>query len=150
MRKTHTFAAVLTLALAGLASFGPVAGAAGQKSLTLRHTRLGEILVAPNGFTLYEFARDSARTDNCQKIRGCIAFWPPLVSSSGAPTAGPGVDTHLLGTIRLANGTRQVTYAGHPLYMYAGDSGPGQTGYVGVNASGGFWYAINARGAAVR
>jgi hypothetical protein len=43
-----------------------------------------------------------------------------------------------------------VTYAGHPLCLYVGDTGPAQTGYVGVNASGGIWYAVNARGGTVQ
>ena len=44
----------------------------------------------------------------------------------------------------------QVTYAGHPLYTYTGDSGPGKTSYVGVKAFGGAWYALNASGGAVK
>jgi predicted lipoprotein with Yx(FWY)xxD motif len=143
-------ASVFTLALAGPASADPFASAAGVKPIPLHHTRLGNILVAPNGFTLYEFSRDRARTDNCQNIRGCTSFWPPLVASGNAAKAGQGVNARLLGTIRLKNGSRQVTYAGHPLYLYAGDFAPGQTGYVGVNASGGFWYAIDARGGTVK
>jgi len=150
MRKTCMLAGVFTLALAGLASARPVASAAGSQPIALHHTRLGDVLVAPNGFTLYEFTRDTTGTDNCQNIRGCISFWPPLVASGSAPKAAHGVNARLLGTIRLRNGTRQVTYAGHPLYLYAGDSGPGQTTYVGVNASGGFWYALTARGGTVK
>jgi hypothetical protein len=42
-----------------------------------------------------------------------------------------------------------VTYAGHPLYLYAGDSGAAETSYVGVKQFGGSWYAINGSGHAV-
>jgi hypothetical protein len=58
------------------------------------------------------------------------------------------VNARLLGTIRLKNGTRQVTYVGH--YLYVGDTGPAQTGYVGVNGSGGIWCAVNAQRGTVR
>jgi predicted lipoprotein with Yx(FWY)xxD motif len=52
----------------------------------------------------------------------------------------------LIGTIRLANGKKQVTYAGHPLYTYVGDSAPGQTYYVNFFQFGGYWPAVNASG----
>jgi hypothetical protein len=68
---------------------------------------------------------------------------------SGRLVAGSGVNRHLLGTIKVGR-TRQVTYAGHPLYHYIGDSGPGQTEYIGVNQAGGFWYALNAAGSVVK
>jgi predicted lipoprotein with Yx(FWY)xxD motif len=55
-----------------------------------------------------------------------------------------------LSTIKLPGGASQVTYAGHPLYLYSGDSGPGETDYVGVSAFGGDWDAINAAGHAVK
>ena len=56
----------------------------------------------------------------------------------------------LLGTIKLPNGARQVTYAGHPLYTYIGDSGPGDTSYVGVSQFGGRWFALTAAGHIVK
>ena len=62
------------------------------------------------------------------------------------PTGGSGVKASLLST----TSGRQVTYAGHPLYTYTGDSGPGKTSYVGVKAFGGTWYAINASGGTVK
>jgi hypothetical protein len=45
---------------------------------------------------------------------------------------------------------RQVTYAGHPLYLYSGDSSPADTSYVGVQQFGGKWYALNAAGHLVK
>jgi predicted lipoprotein with Yx(FWY)xxD motif len=142
-------AGAVALGLTGVAIAHPSASAAGSKTITIRHTGLGSILVAPNGFTLYEFTRDRTNVDNCQNIKGCISVWPPLAASASAK-AGRGVNARLLGMIRLKKGTRQVTYAGHPLYLYAGDTGPGQTGYVGVTASGGTWYAVNPQGGTVR
>lgn len=56
----------------------------------------------------------------------------------------------LLSAIKLSTGASQVTYAGHPLYLYRGDSGPGDTAYVGANEFGGSWDALDATGRAVR
>ncbi|MHB8531780.1 MAG: COG4315 family predicted lipoprotein [Solirubrobacteraceae bacterium] len=139
----------LALPLSGVASAQPPAGVAASGAITVRHTRLGSILVAPNGFTLYQFSRDRPRTDNCQKIEGCSSVWPALLAS-GSPKAGKGVNARLLGTIKLQDGKHQITYGGHPLYRYSGDTAPAQTDYVGANLSGGTWSAINARAGAVR
>ena len=103
------------------------------------------ILTANNGFTLYEFSRDSRNKDVCMTISGCASVWP-AVTTQAKPVATRGVNAKLLGTIKLRNGSRQVTYAGHPLYRYSGDFGPRQIGYVGVSASGGTWYGIDAKG----
>ncbi len=72
------------------------------------------------------------------------------LQTSGRPTAGPGIKSSLLSTTRLPGGKTQVTYAGHPLYRYSGDSGPGETSYVGESMFGGRWYALNSSGATVR
>jgi predicted lipoprotein with Yx(FWY)xxD motif len=111
----------------------------------LRHTNLGSILVSSSGRTLYEFTRDHGKKNSCAAISGCSAAWPSL-KASGRPTAGSGVKASLLST----TSGNQVTYAGHPLYTYSGDSGPGETSYVGAKAFGGTWYAINASGGTVK
>ncbi len=150
MRKTPTVLCLaLALGLAGVANARSAAGTAGSNKISLHHTSLGTILVAPNGFTLYQFSRDRSKTDNCQNIKGCMSIWPALVVS-GTPQAGGGVSARLLGTIRLKNGKHQVTYGGHPLYRYSGDTEPGQTEYVGAIASGGTWTAINAQAKSVK
>lgn len=53
-------------------------------------------------------------------------YWPPVITR-GKPIAGRGLKSSLLGTIRRANGARQVTFAGHPLYRYVLDTRSGQT-----------------------
>ncbi len=151
MKRTYVF---LTVALASAASAATVASA--QTSLSaahatraatvqLRHTNLGNILVSSSGRTLYEFTRDHANKNSCTAISGCSAVWPSL-RASGRPTAGSGVKASLLST----TSGNQVTYAGHPLYTYSGDSGPGKTSYVGAKTFGGTWYAINASGGTVK
>lgn len=141
------------LLLAALASCGagltflPVASAAGASHavIKLRQTKVGKILVNRAGFTIYAFTKDKRNKDNCQKITNCLKFWPPVLSK-GKPVAKRGVRKSLLGTIKLKNGKRQVTYRGHPLYLYIGDSSPGQTYYVNFFQFGGFWPALNRNG----
>jgi predicted lipoprotein with Yx(FWY)xxD motif len=127
---------------------GATAHAAAASEVVLRHTRLGSILTTSSGFTLYEFTRDHGPSNSCVKIRECPQAWPAL-ETVGHPTAGPGVRSSLLSSIRIAGGASQVTYAGHPLYRYSADS-RGATDYVGVSAFGGNWYALSASGQAVK
>lgn len=155
MQRTHIFLAAL-LAGAVSASAGaaaqagaPTAHASRAAKVQLRHTRLGSILVSSSGFTLYEFTRDHTNHNSCVSIRECSGTWPAY-TTGGRPAAGPGVRASLLSSIRIAGGKTQVTYAGHPLYLYSGDSRPGETSYVGESAFGGRWYALNAAGRTVR
>ncbi|HEV3071241.1 MAG TPA: hypothetical protein VGY76_07450 [Solirubrobacteraceae bacterium] len=136
-------------AVAGTLGGQATANASRATKVGLRHTRLGTILVSSSGRTLYEFTRDRAHSNSCVKISGCSEIWPAL-TSSGKPSAGPGVRSSLLSTIKLPGGSKQVTYAGHALYLYSADSGPGETSYVGERAFGGIWYAINAAGHTVK
>ena len=155
MKLTCVF---LLCAVLGAASASTVTGAQASRptaiasraaKIGVRHTSIGTILVSASGRTLYEFTRDHARSNSCVKIKECSAIWPSL-ATSGKPTAGPGVRASLLSTITLHGGAKQVTYAGHALYLYSGDSGPGETSYVGEKAFGGTWYAINAAGHIVK
>lgn len=142
---TVMFATALALSLtASLASAG-----ATPAKLQLRKTSVGTILVNAKGFTLYAFTRDGRNEDNCVKISGCLGAWP-VVSTTGKAIAGPGVRASLIGTITLKGGSRQVTYAGHPLYTYVGDSGPGSTFYVNFLQFRGRWPAVNAAGGEVK
>jgi predicted lipoprotein with Yx(FWY)xxD motif len=136
-----------TAATAGPGS--PAARESRAATVGLRRTNLGSILVNSSGRTLYEFTRDRTNKDSCAALRGCPEAWPPL-KASGRPTAGPGVKASLLSSLSLPGGGKQVTYAGRPLYTYAGDGGPGETSYVGFKSFGGIWYAMNARGQAVK
>jgi predicted lipoprotein with Yx(FWY)xxD motif len=130
----------------------PTGMAAAQSSrvakVELHRTSLGEILSTSSGFTVYEFTRDRGDKNSCVSLSGCSRAWPAL-QTNGKPTAGTGVKASLLSTIKLPGGASQLTYAGHPLYLYSGEGGPGETGYVGVNAFGGDWDALNAAGQAV-
>ncbi len=156
MKRTRILpmAALLTatsaLALVGTtlgASASTPARAALFHTVELRNTSLGKVLVNASGSILYEFSRDPAKKDTCVKISGCSEIWPAM-PVQGRPSAGSGVSAALLSTISLPGGVRQVTYAGHPLYIYA--AAPTSTSYVGAKQFGGTWYALNAKGHAVK
>ncbi len=143
-------AATLGAASVSLADGGhETAHAAGAATVKLAHTGIGKILVTASGNTIFMFTHDKKNTDTCIKIKGCTGTWP-LLKVHGKPTAGSGIKSSLLGTITLAHGVKQVTYAGHPLYTYSFASGPGDTSYVGVAEFGGTWYAVNAAGKTVK
>lgn len=134
----------LALGLAG----APVASARHRASgvtINLRHTRVGTILVNGRGFTLYAFTPDTRNHDACAGIRECLALWP-AVTTRGPIHAGRGVKRRLLGTIRLRNGVRQVTYAGRPLYTFIQDRRAGEVDHVNIFQFGGYWPAVDASG----
>jgi predicted lipoprotein with Yx(FWY)xxD motif len=104
---------------------------------------LGTILVDQDGKTLYLFEADSMNKSNCSG--GCLALWP-AVMASGSATAGSGVSAGMIGA---ATGSSQVTYAGHPLYWFSGDTAAGDTNGEGLTDFGGAWYAVSPAGKAV-
>lgn len=91
-------------------------------------------LVSSKGLTLYYNTSD---TTSSVCSGGCASAWPPILSTSTPSSA-----TSLPGTLSLltdANGS-QVTYNGHPLYTYSGDSAPGQINGEGI---GGVWFVAS-------
>lgn len=115
-----------------------------QATVSLRRTSLGKVLVDSRGRTLYLFRKDARRKSRCGA--GCASAWPPL-RTSGRPLAGAGISSRRLGSIRRSDGSRQVTYFGHPLYRFVGDTGPGDTNGQGLKEFGARWFAVKASGA---
>jgi predicted lipoprotein with Yx(FWY)xxD motif len=66
------------------------------------------------------------------------------------PKVGGKARSSLLGTTKRANGTTEVTYAGHPLYTFAGDSAPGQANGQGSAAFGAPWWVVSPTGQAIQ
>jgi len=94
------------------------------------------ILTNAQGLTLYYRDTDVPPSTVCSG--GCANAWPPLViSSSSVPTSAVSLPGKLT-IVADANG-KQVEYNGHPLYIYSGDPGPGQTTGEGV---GGIWHVV--------
>jgi predicted lipoprotein with Yx(FWY)xxD motif len=122
-------------------------GSGGPATISVRKTSLGRILVDGNGMSIYLFEQDKGSTSTCNGE--CATFWPP-VTTAGKPKAGAGVDAAKLGTTKRDDGSTEVTYNGHPLYLYAGDKQPGDTTGQGMNAYGALWYVVSPTGNEIR
>jgi predicted lipoprotein with Yx(FWY)xxD motif len=140
-------AAALAAALAALVVAARAGAAGAGARVTVHKTALGSVLATAQGRTLYMFAVDKHGKSAC--YGACAKFWPPLLTSA-RPVAGAGVKSALLGTTVRKDGTRQVTYAGRPLYRFAEDMRSGQAKGEGVNAAGGLWWAVSPTGALVK
>lgn len=130
------------------ASFSVTPTTVAGVTLSSEQSPAGRILATPGGRTLYDFTPDTSGSSAC--VSGlCVRLWPPLLTS-GRPTTGKGLEQSLVGTIRRPNGSLQVTYAGHPLYSWIGDSRPGMvTGQALLN-QGGYWYVISTGGREIK
>ena len=123
----------------------PAKPTGGARIATADHG-LGAMLVDAQGRTLYLWKADTGKASMCSGE--CARDWPP-VTTKGAPHAGSGAKAALLGTIKRSDGGTQVTYAGHPLYRFAGDTGSGQVTGQGSPAFGAPWWVVAPRGAAI-
>jgi predicted lipoprotein with Yx(FWY)xxD motif/cytochrome c5 len=108
------------------------------------HAEHGAYLVDLEGRSLYLFTSDEDGVSTCTEA--CAENWPPLVVDDGAPLAGERVDAELLDEIEREDGSRQVTYAGWPLYTFVQDEEPGQTSGQGRNDA---WFLVNPAGEAI-
>jgi predicted lipoprotein with Yx(FWY)xxD motif len=144
---------LVALAVAGCGSSGgsnasgssaPPKTANGQSAtLGVANENLGKILVDSQGRTLYLFERDSGTKSTC--TAACAIEWPPLLST-GKPTVGAGANASIVATSARSDGKRQVTYNGHPLYLFSADRKPGDVNGQGVDAFGGLWYVLSSSG----
>ncbi|MFF1377390.1 SCO0930 family lipoprotein [Streptomyces sp. NPDC058308] len=98
--------------------------------------KLGKVVTDSKGFTLYRFDKDTAQPPKSNCDAACLKTWPAVVADGAK--AAPGVDESLLGEVTAADGTKQLTVDGWPMYRYAQDAEPGDAKGQGV---GGTWYA---------
>ena len=148
-----TVAVVAALAVGGCGSSSgsntsrssaPPKTANGQSATVgVANENLGNILVDSQGRTLYLFRSDSGTKSAC--TGACAIDWPPL-RATDKPTVGGGAAASIVATSARSDGKPQVTYNGHPLYLFSGDQKPGDTNGEGVNAFGGLWYALSSAG----
>lgn len=132
------FAALVAAGCGSTASAGGTGGTSGSGAHVGSHSatvggKSESVLANSQGMTLYYFDSDTTSTVACSG--GCTGTWPALLSS-GAPVAD-GSLSGTLSVIAAANGN-QVTYNGHPLYTYSGDTAPGQANGDGIM---GKWHA---------
>ncbi len=152
LKRTALGAALaVALAAAGVAAAAAVTHQSSAASnatagrVTLHKTKIGNVLATSSGRTLYLFMKDRHGKSAC--YGQCATYWPPLMKK-GALRAGAGVKASLLGTTKRKNGKAQVTYKGHPLYLFKLDHAAGQIAGQRQNFFGGKWYAVSASGAA--
>jgi predicted lipoprotein with Yx(FWY)xxD motif len=101
--------------------------------------RLGDILINPEGRTLYYFVPERGGTIVCTGT--CTNFWPPSLTATGSvsPITGTGVIGRL-GVIARPGGAAKLSYNNWPLYTFSGDKAAGQVNGQGVVGFGGTWF----------
>ena len=136
---------MLVVLVAAAAVLALAAPSMGERSSTVgAHTSsYGTILFDGRGFVLYAFTHDPRNRSTC--AGACAKAWPPYLAR-GRAAASAGAKAKLLGTIRRADGTMQITYAGRPLYYYVGDRKPGQILCQNISEFGGRWLVVRASG----
>ncbi len=110
---------------------------------------LGDILVGPEGMTLYMFDQDTqgGGQSACPGIEGCDEAWPPLtVENRNQLEAGENVSAEL-STIQREDGTLQVTANGWPLYYFVNDEAAGDVNGQAVNE---VWWVVHPSGEPIR
>ena len=127
----------------GYAAAGP-AKSPSTATVGTRHTTLGTILVDAQGRTLYLFEKDKGKASSCSGA--CASVWPPLIAATAKGVTGRGLSAAKLGSAKRADGTTTVTYAGHPLYSYAGDAKARDTNGQGLDQFGAEWYVLAPSG----
>ena len=125
---------------AGSTSTSTVAAGTAATVATAEVGQLGTVLVDGDGRTLYLFTNDTDTSSTCSG--DCAATWPAL-TTKGDATGGTGAQASMLGTTTRDDGTTQVTYDGHPLYLYSGDTAAGDANGEGI---GDIWFAVTVQG----
>ena len=105
---------------------------------------LGKHLVDGSGRTLYLFEADKPNRSMCNT--SCLGIWPSYSTMTKPIAKGDGVLDAKIGMAKAQNGKSIVTYNGHPLYYYAADQAPGDTGGQGLDQFGAKWYVVNPAG----
>jgi predicted lipoprotein with Yx(FWY)xxD motif len=122
-------------------------GSGAASVVSTKTSSLGTFLVDGNGRALYLWDADHGSKSTCSGA--CAQAWPP-VTTTGTPKASGAVKASLLGITKRADGSREVTYAGHPLYTFAGDTKAGQTAGQGSNGFGAPWWVVTPAGKALQ
>ena len=158
MRSRFALLAVFPLfasvVIAGLGADGTAEASSAETAkkkrgakLRLADSEFGRAVMNGKGRVLYLFDAETTTTPEC--YGACAEHWPPFLTRGKPRVVGEGLDPALVGTTLRTDGTRQVTYAGHPLYYYWADT-PGVVLCQDVFEYGGTWLIVNRRGNAIR
>ena len=135
---------------AAASTSAPASSAAGSSTtgtvITTQAGSAGAFLTTASGRTVYLWAKDGMNMSDCSGA--CASAWPP-VPATGTLTAAGSAKASDLGTITRSDGTKQVTYDGHPLYYFVGDSAAGQTNGQGSDNFGAKWWLVAPSGAQI-
>jgi predicted lipoprotein with Yx(FWY)xxD motif len=101
----------------------------------------GLILVDARGMTLYYFAKDTPGAGTSVCTGTCLSTWPAF--SPPAILVVPPLEASNFATFTRADGGKQTTYRGWPLYYYSGDARRGDTNGYGINN---VWYVMGSSG----
>jgi predicted lipoprotein with Yx(FWY)xxD motif len=121
-------------------------GAGSTTSISTAQGSDGTYLTGSSGRALYLWVADSGGKSSCSGA--CAKAWPPVLSSA-TPNVSGGATASDLGTISRSDGAKQVTYKGHPLYLFARDGDKGDAYGQGVNGFGASWYVLSPSGSKV-
>jgi predicted lipoprotein with Yx(FWY)xxD motif len=126
------------------AAAGSSSAAASGTVITTANSSAGAFLTNSSGRAIYLFMADSKDKSACSGA--CASAWPPV---TGTPTASGSAMMSDLGTITRSDGTKQVTYDGHPLYYFAGDTGGGTDKGQGLDGFGAKWWLVAPSGSSI-
>jgi predicted lipoprotein with Yx(FWY)xxD motif len=133
------------LVAAAIALVAAPAFAATTTLISSGKVKRGTVVVSKTGLTLYGFTKDSSKSSACNG--SCPSTWVPWIANGSATVkAGSGLTQSLVGTIKRSNGQKQITYGGHPLYHFKGDTKAGQQNGQARKLNGGYWYVISKAG----
>jgi predicted lipoprotein with Yx(FWY)xxD motif len=117
---------------------------AGAVTVTSKPSKVGTVLAAgPKKMSVYLFEADAGAQSACSGA--CAGVWPPVTTSGTAKASGAALAADL-GTIMRSDGTKQVTYKGHPLYFFAKDKDDGDSYGQGIKSFGAAWYVLAPSG----
>jgi predicted lipoprotein with Yx(FWY)xxD motif len=137
---TTTTQGAATDTTAAMTDDGSTIMAAGDMDgVHVSETDLGEVLVGPDGLTLYVFTADSEGTSNCYEA--CADLWPPV---PGSVEISSDLDQTMFSVTSRDDGSEQLTVNGMPLYWYTPDQSPGDTMGQAFND---VWFVVDPTGA---
>jgi predicted lipoprotein with Yx(FWY)xxD motif len=112
---------LLVIAAAVLAASAFASTRATGPVVKWKTAQFGSILATKRHLALYTWKQEKVRKVKC--TGACATMWPPLTISHG--TMAPKHIAGMMGTfgeVMRPDGKTQVTFNGHPLYTYHGDS----------------------------
>ncbi|MEU3187882.1 hypothetical protein ABZ707_27320 [Streptomyces sp. NPDC006923] len=130
--------------VASVASVTASSSAESARTVSVHAGSLGKILVNGKGHALYLYEADRTKKSTCSGE--CARTWPPLIVTRAPKAGGGGVKQALLGSVSRSDGSRQVTYNGHPLYTFKGDKKAGVANGQGDLSFGAKWYVLDTAG----